>query len=156
METLNHSNIKSLYQVLGTSKQIHLLSENAPEGNVLNQIVEKGMLQKEEPKTIFGHIWASVKHCHKNWTYPSRHKIPEYPQRSCGYCKIHRPHQPINADTASHWNGSMGPRILCSRAHTRRATGWQGGRCVECGHATLLYHHRVPFLQWKHHDRDQK
>lgn len=48
MKTLFHSNIKSLYQVLGMSIQIHPLSENAPEENVLDQRVEGGMLQKEE------------------------------------------------------------------------------------------------------------
>jgi len=48
MKTLYHSNIKSLYQVLGTSIQIHLLSENALEENVLDQRVEGGILQKED------------------------------------------------------------------------------------------------------------
>lgn len=42
MKTLFHSNINSLYQVLGMSIQIHLLSENAPEENVLDQRVEGG------------------------------------------------------------------------------------------------------------------
>lgn len=58
MKTLFHSDIKSLYQVLGTSIQIHLLSENAPEENILDQRVEGGMLQKEEHRKYldtYGH-----------------------------------------------------------------------------------------------------
>ncbi|XP_028617176.1 putative sperm motility kinase W, partial [Grammomys surdaster] len=64
LETLNHPNIIRLFQVIITSSHIYFVMEYAPGGSLFELIQEKGPLQEEEAKTIFGEIVAATKYCH--------------------------------------------------------------------------------------------
>jgi MAP/microtubule affinity-regulating kinase len=63
-KTLHHPNIICLYQVLLTSKHVHLVTEFAPGGTLFDMIMDDGPLRKEEATKIFRQIVSAIKYCH--------------------------------------------------------------------------------------------
>nr|XP_034339619.1 putative sperm motility kinase W [Arvicanthis niloticus] len=64
LKTLHHPNIICLYQVLITSKHVHLVTEFAPGGTLFDMINKDDPLREEEAKKIFWQIVSALKYCH--------------------------------------------------------------------------------------------
>lgn len=64
LESLNHPNIISLYEVLITATGIHFILQYAPGGNLGKLISEEGPLLEEKAKKMFGQVVSAIRYCH--------------------------------------------------------------------------------------------
>lgn len=64
LESLNHPNIISLYEVLITATGIHFILQYAPGGNLGKLISEEGPLPEEQAKKMFGQVVSAIRYCH--------------------------------------------------------------------------------------------
>ena len=66
LKIVRHPNIVQLYEIIETSKQLFLIMEYAPGGELFDYIVKKRRLQDGEACRFFHQILAGVEYLHKN------------------------------------------------------------------------------------------
>ncbi|XP_054162362.1 serine/threonine-protein kinase NIM1-like [Oppia nitens] len=66
METLHHSNIISLFEVIETISKIHLVMELAPNGELYQLIQRDGRLNESVAKCFFAQIVSAIHYMHNN------------------------------------------------------------------------------------------
>lgn len=66
MEELYHPNIVRLYEVIETARQIHIVTEYAPHGDLYTRINNGGKIPDDEARYIFAQITAAVDYMVKN------------------------------------------------------------------------------------------
>ena len=62
-------------------KNLYLVMEYSPGGNLREQIWEEGRLYEEKVQKIFGQLLSAVKCCPWPWHLPLRPEAPEHPAR---------------------------------------------------------------------------
>ena len=69
MEQLHHPNIIRLYEVIETPRDIYIVTEYAPGGELYTYITDNGKIAEDEAKNIFAQITAAVEHMVKKFNY---------------------------------------------------------------------------------------
>lgn len=64
METIHHSNIIRLFEVIESYSKIHLVMEYAKGGELFNKISTEGRLTENEAKPLFFQVASAVQHLH--------------------------------------------------------------------------------------------
>lgn len=64
MEKLKHPNILKLFGSTKRGKQLYLLMEYAPGGDLFAYVIKKGILDETEARRIFRQIIEAVEYCH--------------------------------------------------------------------------------------------
>ena len=62
MEKLAHPNVIRLYEVIQTPREIHLVMEYAPGGDLYTRLSRTGKVPESEAKQIFAQIVAAIDH----------------------------------------------------------------------------------------------
>ena len=66
LKIVRHPNIVQLYEIIETSRQLFLIMEYAPGGELFDYIVKKKRLQDKEACRFFHQILAGIIYLHKN------------------------------------------------------------------------------------------
>lgn len=66
LQLLRHEHICNLYEVIETPKELLLVMEYAPGGELFEHIVQLGYLKEAEARRLFGQTVAAVHYCHSN------------------------------------------------------------------------------------------
>jgi len=66
MKQLNHAHIIRLYEVIETPKELYLVLEYAPGGELFDYLVGHGRMKEKDARALFRQIVAAIRYCHKN------------------------------------------------------------------------------------------
>lgn len=65
MKLFSHPHVIHLYEVIGTERNIFMIMEYIPGGEMFDYIVKKGKLSEDEARRFFQQMVAGVEYCHK-------------------------------------------------------------------------------------------
>eukprot|EP01137_Pigoraptor_chileana_P016733 Opistho-2@6102 len=65
MKLLNHEHVIRLYEVLDTPKELFLVLEYAPGGEIFDYLVAHGRMKEKEARKYFRQIVSAVDYCHR-------------------------------------------------------------------------------------------
>ncbi|KAH7815571.1 AMP-activated protein kinase [Monocercomonoides exilis] len=66
MKLFSHPHVIHLYEVIGTDRNIFMIMEYVPGGEMFDYIVQKGKLSEDEARRFFQQIISGVEYCHKH------------------------------------------------------------------------------------------
>ncbi|KAJ3336446.1 MAP/microtubule affinity-regulating kinase 3 [Gonapodya sp. JEL0774] len=64
MKMLNHPHIVKLYEVIDTPKELYLVMEYAPGGEIFDYLVAHGRMKEKDARRTFRQIVSAVSYCH--------------------------------------------------------------------------------------------
>ncbi|KAL7750248.1 hypothetical protein RI367_004421 [Sorochytrium milnesiophthora] len=64
MKLLNHQHIVRLYEVIDTPKELYLILEYVPGGEIFDFLVSKGRMKEKDARKYFRQIVSAVDYCH--------------------------------------------------------------------------------------------
>lgn len=66
MKQLNHAHIIRLYEVIETQKELYLVLEYAPGGELFDYLVSHGRMKEKDARVLFRQMVAAVRFCHRH------------------------------------------------------------------------------------------